>query len=402
MHLERALVVVNRRSNPDGSYPDFDIRQMEEPLRFSGMADNIDVLYNSDYTPNCDEFLINYCRENKPQIILLCLQGVARDETGGPTVEAAWKITHQLNIPIVVFWFDTHSDEYAELLEKYSGAVTLNLIGGSDSSSHKPIACSNYVYSSLAFDESYFNLPEKERDIDIGFLGSIKGNREQWIEGLRKYGLPVYVSGGQLTSNWMTFEEYCQLTSRFKIALNFASLSNQPIALGSNHRKIDNSLWLLSLLITQCKTWSVALIKNPAKLKNTSFALRVTSSAISDTIRKTRYQIRSRVWEAMWLRACVFEEDNPVTSQYFEPYVDYVPFTTLKDLADKARYYLKNDKERDRIRMNGRAAVEKYYNARVYWENIFEITGIIPGKKDRHHTGEIWNKAYFEKWLLNA
>ena len=386
MHLERVLVVVRQRSREDGSYPDFDIRQMEGTLKFTGMADNIDVLYNNDYTPNCDEALINYCLEKKPQAVLLCLQGVARGETGGPTVEAASKITHQLNIPIVVFWFDTHSDEYAELLEKYSDAVTLNLIGGSDSSSHKPIESSNYVYSSLAYDESYFNLPERERDIDIGFLGSVKGNRKQWIEGLNKYGLPVYVSGGQLTSNWMTFEEYCQLTSRFKIALNFASLGNQ--ALGN---KIDKTLWFLSQLKTQLNSWSV--IKSPLRFK------KVTSSVFHSTLDKPRYQIRSRVWEAMWLKACVFEEDNPITSQYFEPYVDYVPFTTLKDLADKVRYHLKNDNERNRIRMNGRAAVEKYYNAGIYFENIFEITGVVPGKQDRHHTGEIWNKAYFENWL---
>ena len=110
---------------------------------------------------------------------------------------------------------------------------------------------------------------------------------------------------------------------------------------------------------------------------------------------------RARVWEALWLRTFLLEEDNPVTSTYFEPYVDYVPFTTLDDLADKIRYYLENEEERDRIRMQGRATVEKYYNARVYWENLFETIGIQSDTQYQHHPGEIWNKAYYDKWYLS-
>jgi len=108
------------------------------------------------------------------------------------------------------------------------------------------------------------------------------------------------------------------------------------------------------------------------------------------------------VWEALWLKTFVLEEDNPITSQYFEPYVDYVPFATLPDLVDKTRYYLKNEEERDRIRMHGRATVEKYYNARIYWENIFEVIGIPSDNQFRHQPGEIWNKAHFDNWYLSA
>ena len=111
--------------------------------------------------------------------------------------------------------------------------------------------------------------------------------------------------------------------------------------------------------------------------------------------------VRGRVWEAFWCRTFLLEEDNPATSLYFEPYVDYVPFTTLEDLIDKIRYYLENEEERDRIRMHGRATVEKYYNSRLYWYNLFETIGIQSDTQYHHHPGEFWNKAYYDKWYLS-
>lgn len=376
MQLERVLIVVKQRSIPDGSYPDFDIRQMEGTLRFTRMANNIDVLYSNEYKPNCDEALINYCIEKKPQVVLLCLQGMGWRKRN-PTTDALWKITHQLHIPTVVFWFDIHSDEYADLLVSYLPSVTLNLIGGADASRHKPMPLegTNYVYSSLAYDESYFNKPEVERDIPVGFLGTVKGNRRTWIDGLKENGIDVFISGGQMTPQWMDFSTYCELTKRFKIAINFSALGG-----GAEH---------------QLSTWIKSLAKHPGNILNKKQLV----SALKPVVPPSRYQISSRVWEVLWLRTFLLEEDNHITSLFFEPYVDYVPYSTLNDLVDKIRYYLENEEERDRIRMHGRATVEKYYNARIYFENIFEVIGISPNKQFHHHPGEIWNKAHFENWI---
>jgi spore maturation protein CgeB len=98
------------------------------------------------------------------------------------------------------------------------------------------------------------------------------------------------------------------------------------------------------------------------------------------------------VWEALWCRTFILEEENPVTKLYFEPYVDYVPFTTLKDLVGKVRYYLEHDKERDYIRMQGRTTVEKYYDAKLYWERLFKAAGVIDGVKS-YKSREIWGKG---------
>lgn len=403
MQLERVLIVVEQRIRQDGSYPGFDIRHMEGPLKSSGIVDNIDILYYNDYTPNCDDALINYCFQKKPQVVLLSLQNMALRKGGGPTPNAVWKITHQLRIPTVMLWFDIDSDNVAGILERYLHSVTLNMILGANASSHKtlPLQGTNYVYAAFTFDERLFSTPEGVRDIPVGFFGSLSRNRPQWIAGLRKFGISPYTAGGWGTAGWMPYEEYLGLMSRLKIALNFSlkSPANQPVVLSDRGRVWEALCWPVSRLKKTYRglKYIISAWKNPVP------AVKHIISVLKNppALKKPRYMVQGRVWEALWCRTFLLEEDNPVTSTYFEPYVDYVPFTTLKDLVDKIRYYLEHEEERDRIRMRGRATIEKYYNARIYWENLFETIGIQSATQHAHHPGEIWNKAYFDNWYLS-
>jgi hypothetical protein len=306
----------------------------------------------------------------------------------------------------VAFWFDIHADIIAGILERYLHTVTLNVLGGADASSHRTLSLegTNYVYSGLTFDERLFSKPEVVRDIPVGFLGSLHQKRLHWIVELRKFGISPYIAGGHGTADWMSpvpgwmsYEEYLELMSRLKIALNF-SLLREPLyqhgVLSTPLRVWKASGWLEHRL----RAWSSALAKNPSKLKNAMPVLKNTAAVLLD---KPRYMVRARVWEALWCRTFLLEEGNPVTKQYFEPYVDYVPFINSKDLVDKIKYYLENEGERDRIRMQGRSTVEKYFNARIYWENLFETIGIQSATQYHHCPGELWNKTYFDNWYLS-
>ena len=410
MHLERVLIVVEQRSQSDGGFAAFDLDNMEGPLKYCGMVDNIDVLYYRDYTPNCDEAVINYCTQEKPQAVLLSLQSMAA-RGGGLTPEAARKITHQLQIPTALFWFSIYADSIAELLERYLHSVSLNMILGADASSHKTMLLegTNYAYAFLTYNEELFNKPDGVRDIPVGLLGSLVPFRRQWIEGLKESGISVHTGGGQLVGNdtsfstgkapllWMPFEEYLRLTSRFKIVLNFSSgMGPTHLPAVSFTGQAERSL---VRLVSQVRAGLPAFIRNPSRWKDMVPAIKRVSSA---SVKKPREMTRARVLEALWCRTFLLEEYNPITTRYFEPYVDYVPFTTLKDLVDKIRYYLENDNERDRIRLQGRATVEKYYNARIYCENLFEAMGIPSDNQFQHHPGEIWNKAHFDNWYLSA
>ena len=425
MHLERVLIVVGQRSQQDRIYPGCDLRLLEGPLRSSGIVDNIDILYYSDYTPHCDDALLSYCLEKKPQAVLLSLQNIgllgpsfaAVRKEGEPTPDGLGQITHQLHIPTVAFWGDVLIDSTIDVLERYCHSLTLNVIYGADASSHRPLMpeVTNYVYAADHFDERLFDMPEDLRDIPVGFHGNIHRNRPEWVVGLRKFGIPIYTAEGKLlgggqevlsrekdTPIWVPYEEYYRFTARLKMTLNFTPSINLkyqpaysingeqvPIAL---HWAISKLKMLYSGLKLICSSW-----RNPLQaVKHIISVLRTSSPVL-----QPKYQLGSRTWEALWLRTFLLEEDNPVISVYFEPYLDYVPFTTLKDLADKIRYYLEHEEERDRIRMHGRATVEKYYNSRIYWQNLFETIGIQSDMPYHYRPGEIWNKEYLDKWYLS-
>jgi len=398
MQLERVLILVEQRTRVDGSCPGHDIRHIEGPLKSSGIVGNIDILYYNDYTPNCDNALINYCLQKKPQVVLLSLQNVALRKTRGPTPNAIWKITHQLGIPTVAFWFDIDADIIAKVLERYRHTITLNVLLCASASSHKALPLdTNYVHTGATFDERLFNIPEGVRDIPVGFLSSLIRNRAGWIAGLRKFGVSPYMAGGAGTTAWMPYQKYLKLMSRLKIILNFSLKcpGDLPVPLSDDRGRARNILYLF---MPRFRPWFLTLVKNPAKSKH---IIPVFKNIAQVLLEKPRYFVQGQFWEALWLRTFVLTESNPTTSKYFEPYTDYVPFTSVKDLVDKIRYYLENNEERDRIRTHGRATVEKYYNARIYWENIFETIGVQSTRRHYYHPGEIWNKAYFNDWYLS-
>jgi hypothetical protein len=391
MHLERILIVVERRVSLDGSYPGFDIRHMEAPLKYLGIIDNIDILYYADYSPNCDDALLEYCRRNRPQAVLLSLQNLALREGAAPTPGAVDRVTRELGIPTVMFWYDTQSDTVAEVLERYLKSITLNVIPGTADAHRKMLLKgTNYVHAGMSFDEHLFDIPEVPRDIPVGFMGILKKNRSYWIDEIRGAGVEVYLSGGGGPGQWMPYEEYLRLMSRFKIALNF-SLAAAAGAFISP--EIERPRDVLRNISPGLKKRVSGLLKNP-------LAVRQVVSLIKDAAKlakKPRYNIRARVWEALWCRTFLLEEKNPVTSRYFDPYVDYVPFDNLKDLKEKIGYYLEHDEERDRIRRQGHATIRRYQNARIYWENLFEVIGLKP-TRFRHRPGETWSKEHYIRW----
>jgi len=405
MHLERVLAVVEWKYAPDGSYPGFDIRHMGEPLKCAGLVDNIDVFYYHDYLPNSDEALINYCLEKKPQAVLLSLQDTTMRKEGAPTPECIGKITHQLGIPTVAFWFDIWVDKVAEVLEQYLHSVTLHMILSVDARHHKPLPLegTNYVYAGITFDERLFDIPEGVRDIPVGILGPLYPYRRQWVTGLKRCGITPYTTGRPQGYHNLAYEDYLRLTSRMKIVLNFSALnefSYEGITLPARQRVLD----ALSKPVPQLTMPYRGIRYMVKSWRDPIPALKLIISVLTNkpAPQNPHYEVRARVWEALWCRTFLLEGENPATALYFEPYADYVPFTTLKDLVDKIRYYQAHDEERDRIRLHGRATVERYHSARVYWENLFEAIGLPPEGQAYHHPGEIWDRAYFDQWYLRT
>jgi spore maturation protein CgeB len=348
MNLSKVLTVEEQRFKPDEwGMPGFEDRHIKNPLIHSKLVKDIQNLYFSEYT-DIDTSLYNYCEQYKPDLILLTVQYIRIDKLW-PSENIIKEIVTKLNIPIVMFWFDLHSDQIYRLFERYGIYATLNVILGSNSISHASIndLLCNYIYTGLTFDEDLFSSLDIEQDIDIGFYGTLHPERAEYIKMLKAEGFKVNTVGGILLNGtrskidskgnplWIPYNEYLNLIQRTKIILNFSYLYGE------------------------------------------------------------RYQLRGRVFETLWCKSFLLEEDNTVTSEYFTPYEDYIPFTSIRDLILKIHNYLFSSADRDRIRYQGRDTVEKYYNTKVFWKKLFDTVSDIKENKVSYR-GKIWNKTSME------
>jgi glycosyltransferase involved in cell wall biosynthesis len=346
MNFKKVLTVEEQRFRPnEWGMPGFEERHIKSPLINSKVTNSVESFYFSEYG-NIDLELYNYCLQNKPDLLLLTVQ-FKKVSKSLPSEIIINKIAKELNIPIVMFWFDLHSLEIFWLFEKYSIYATLNVILGSSYISHNPINLDcNYVYAGLTFNEELFDIQDIQQDIDIGFYGTLHPERDIYVKVLEREGYKVLTAGGILLNGarsnvdskgnplWIPYNDYINLMRRTKIILNFSHLYGE------------------------C------------------------------------HQVRGRVFETLWCNSFLLEEDNPVTSEYFTPYEDYIPFTDIEDLICKVNAYLFSGADRDRIRYHGRSTIEKHYNSKRFWgELLKEVISIKTENKICR--GKIWNVNYY-------
>jgi hypothetical protein len=169
------------------------------------------------------------------------------------------------------------------------------------------------AYSSRYFEEN----PCSDRDIDLLFMGGVAGYKNQrakGIDALKANGIEISVLGGRGGEGKLSNEEYARSVKRAKIVLNWS-------------RHISGR-------------W---------------------------------YQAKGRIFETTLAGSMLLCEDCAAVNRWFEPYVDYVPFTGDDDLVEKARYYLANEDERLQIAQNGHEKALQFYRAEVIWGNRLKV-----------------------------
>jgi len=285
------------------------------PLEVSGLA-TYDRLNHDEYSNQYgfDGAVLAKCLKNTPDFIFITTWLLSPLE-----IDTLEVIKEQLGIPIVVAWGDavSHWEEVESLLP----FVDLSLVDISERSlenvnkSRQGLMLGEVL---LARDPRIFFDADLDRDIDVSFLGSTNdySDRIAGISSLESKGIAVFCSGGQ-SEERLTIDEYAKVLMRSKITLNFC-------------------LHAYGML-----------------------------------------QLKPHIFEGAMCGAMVLEADNPFTARYFEPMVDYVPFSGEKDLVDKVRYYLANDNERQTIAANGYQKVREKYSCEAFWRAIIEKVSAI-------------------------
>jgi len=263
-----------------------------------------------------DEYHRQHHRAFDTKLLLKCIKNkpdlIFISWYRSPNFQTLKFIRERFHIPIIVWWGDSvnHMDE----AESFLPFVDLNLVVDS-TTAYLQTTCQPEKYLAMwtPQDPRIYYDPNTQRDVDICFTGTMTNHPDRLagISALRLNGIDVYQTGGQREYRLPT-DEYAHTYMRSKIALNFCYHPN---------------------LATQLK---------------------------------------GRVFEITLCGAMLLESENSETAKWFEPMVEYVPFSDEKDLVEKVKYYLTHESERMDIAAKGHQKAKEMYTAERFWKTVFE------------------------------
>ncbi|MCF6149087.1 MAG: tetratricopeptide repeat protein [Candidatus Kuenenia sp.] len=256
-----------------------------------------------------DYALLRLCTESKPNLLFLDWQhGLPYN----PKLETLRLINQKMKIPIVAVWWDHVWDVHIKNAENIQECVDLNIVVDTSVFFHKVSNPEKYLLLWTPQDPRIYYTSDDVRDIPISFAGrTAKIGRREAIDSLKAANIGFYYPGGGKDERRLSLEEYASTFRHSKIAVNFSGSF-------SNHK-----------------------------------------------------QLVGRVMEITLSGAMLLEEDNPETAGLFQPMMDYVPFTDIKDLVNKAKYYLEHGDERMAIAKNGYQKAASLYNNMIFWRTVF-------------------------------
>jgi len=265
----------------------------------------------------CDAALINKCRDSKLDLIYMTMvQGTDLN----PLPETLAFIRNELSIPIAASYGDTYSPASIEWIERYTPAITRNVILD-NYSCYRQHASEPTLYMDgwTPQHPDYFYGSDAGRPIGISFIGSVSQypSRKLAISMLMEGDVDITVRGGQLDDH-LSIEDYAGFLRASRISLNF------PQAAFSED-------------LLHCK---------------------------------------GRVMEITLCGALLVEQENPETRRWFEPGIDYLDYRHEKDLIDKVRYYLAHEEERAAIARVGHQKAIENYTAEAFWRRLFAEFGL--------------------------
>ena len=261
-----------------------------------------------------DRAFLKKIEDWKPDLIFFVIYKTPGTDANVPKWSTIKAISNEFKIPIVAMWGDLELKELENLSISLLPFTELN-IGTASETIVKRIQSQSsnpkkYIYLWVPKNPKIFNDPNITRDIDVSYVGSPKGRRLEYINYLSLQGIQVKHGGGERLDHFTT-EEYSNQFKRSKMTLSFSRAANSHV-------------------------------------------------------------INARPFEAMACGAMVLEEENFGTPKLFIPYVDYIPYSSNKDLAKKIKYYLQHDDERKRISRNGKEKMETLYSSEKYWRYIID------------------------------
>ena len=269
-----------------------------------------------------------------------------RDEI---TPETIAKITRKTNVKTFNWFADDHwrlpvySRHYAPLF------TAVSTTDGKSFSEYHRLGIHNVIKTQWAANPRLYKPTHAGGEYSVTFVGQGYGVRGEYIDGLKRAGIPAEGFGSTWPSGRISEEKKLDIFTNSRVSLNFAE--------------------------TPFVGQSVARLGARLFMERVGGRYRFIGHRILSNIRSEigamRGQIKGRVFE---IPACGgFELTGAVDDNLGDYYVDgqeVAVFNSPEDLAAKCRYYLEHPDERDCI---ARAGYERTIRDHTYEQRFTEI-----------------------------
>jgi|WetSurMetagenome_2_1015567.scaffolds.fasta_scaffold195354_1 spore maturation protein CgeB len=206
-------------------------------------------------------------------------------------------------------------------------------------------ACNHFACQPLDLPKIY----------DVTFIGAAHGNRKKIIAKIKREGINVKCWGSGWPEGRVSDEEMIKIISQSKINLNFTKSSGtfwKELALIFLRRNYDRSVG-----INNPRRWVDNIKSLPPSIWSK--------------------QIKGRNFEIPGLGVFFLTEYVNHLEDYYKIGEEIECFDNPRELADKIKYYLAHDKEREKIAKAGRERTMKDHTYEKRFNQIFKIIGLI-------------------------
>lgn len=214
---------------------------------------------------------------------------------------------------------------------------------------YRKIGYKKAILSQWGVNTSFVKKLKVKKDIDVSFVGQYNSWRKYLIDYLKKKGIDVKCYGTGWPNGRVSFEELNEIFNRSKITLNM-----------SNSVQYD-----LGYLLSVSPTWNRKL-----GFKQNIFNL----SPLVNTILsgKKGEHVKGRFFEAAGSGSFLLSYYVDSLKRFFVPDKEIITYKDKNDLVKKIHYYLKHEKEREKIAKITYEKAVKLYSYKKILKDILQ------------------------------
>jgi len=221
----------------------------------------------------------------------------------------------------------------------------------------------NPIYCQEAANPNIYKPLDSSKEFDVTFIGQAYGDRPRYIKYLFDKKIDIKVWG----FNWKNFSREAHLKKLKRKPIRYAQYLLKEML------QLEKENFLLSDSILGDPLYDDEMIKIYSRSK-----INIGFSCCGDTYKKGEktLQIRLRDFEVPMSGGFYMIEYMEEMEEFFEIGKEIICYYDMDNLVDKIKYYLKNEKEREKIRQAGYKRCLKEHTWHKRFENVFKEMGL--------------------------